>query len=565
MRQWGLPGQTAAPPPPPHPHPIPPTPSSAITGAEALYADLGHFNRRAITIDTCFIVWPCLLLQYLGQTAVLLRTPSAWTDAATNPAGTGGPFWAAIPRPVYWPMLALTVLESIVASQALISASFSIVSQAVAAGFFPRLHIKHTSRSFVGQIFVPAINWTLLVLCVLVVCLFRTSTAIGDAYGIAVLAIMLLTTAMMTLLMVTVWRAPLPVAGAFFVVFSTIEGALWTSTLLKIPGRGWLAVVMALAWMAFMAVWLSGTAVRRRELHTTQLETLLIAADAGDGADPSTSMTVPVPPLRAAAAAHASNIRRTRGVALFYTEAVDGGAPPVLAHLLARLPVLYQVNIFLTVRYVPLPEVAPHERLLARDTETDGFYIVVARYGYLERPVHDAAFAASVVNHVVARLHDRLATAAATDPPLAAALGLSPSFAVELADWRAKRREGDATRAPPRLAGQLASDDAPGTPRNALRRALAAAPAVPDRCVAARSAMAQVRVLENARDNKACVFVIGRSEVHLPQGGSARTRLRRALLGIPFSAMVKFFNEDVATSYGVPRDQALAVVLPYDF
>lgn len=103
--------------------------ASVITGAEALYADLGHFNRSAITIVTCGLVWPCLLAAYLGQAATLLATPTAWTDAGTNPVGTGGPYWASIPRAVYWPMLALTVAESVVASQAMISASFSVAAQ----------------------------------------------------------------------------------------------------------------------------------------------------------------------------------------------------------------------------------------------------------------------------------------------------------------------------------------------------------------------------------------------------------------------------------------------------
>ena len=281
-----------------------------------------------------------------------------------------------------------------------------------------------------------------------------------------------------------------------------------------------------------MTIWLAGKRARAAALRPTPLKALLIAPpDAG--ADASATMSVHVPALARLVRPDAS-IPRARGVALFYTDAPDGSAPPVLAHLLPRLPVLYEVNVLLHVRFVPLPDVAPPDRLLARDTGVAGFFEVVARYGYAERPSHDAAFAAAVVDHVLARL----AVRAAGDGALAAALGVAPG-----ADAGAVRAAVKA--APPRALG---GDHA-----------------------AVADALTQMRVLEHARDQASVVYVVGRSDVRLDEGGGVsarrgmRARARRLLLGVPFACMLKFFQDDIVSSYGVPREQALQVVLPFDF
>jgi len=283
---------------------------------------------------------------------------------------------------------------------------------------------------------------------------FRTSTGIADAYGIAVGCDMLLTTFLAALVggarggaaglvgnlcgcshsrspptttpsltpsvqvMITVWRLPVAAGLAFYLCFTLIEGALWSAALLKIVGYGWFAILIASLWAAVMAVWAAGSALRRDALASPPLDTLLNAAAAGaaGGTGGGASLTVPVPPLRSAAVGARGALARARGVAIFYTDALDGGAPPVLAHLLARLPVLYQVgerekagggsyvgssaatpphppsprpppqvNIFLTNRFVPLPDIAPGERLLARDAGVEGFFQVVARCAKGER------------------------------------------------------------------------------------------------------------------------------------------------------------------------------------
>jgi K+ potassium transporter len=433
-------------------------------------------------------------------------------------------------------------------------------------------------------VYVRAVNYCLLILCVIVVCLFRTSTTIGDAYGIAVTALMLLTTMLMILFMISVWRSPLLLVVLFGAVFILLEGALWTSTLLKTPNGGWLAIAMSAGWMAFMAVWLAGCGAHRRGLVATPLDVLVVVDGSGAGTK------VPIRKRVDDSGTTTTTVTTTRapGVALFYTDEIDTAdtAPPVLAHLLARLPAcLFQVNICLHVRVVPLPEVAVHERLLARDTDVDGFYSVVARYGYLERPIHDAAFAAAVLDHVIARLHDRIAVASATDPALATALDLPASFAADYSAWAAAvaaAAEGDSlvcgsggggngvggasVKGGVGASAQAATSSS--SPITAIKRALATAPAspiLPDRCSSARSAIAQIRVLETARDQQTSLFVLGRSDVELPAAGGVSERVRNVVLGMPFAVLCKFFNDDLLASYGVPREQALQVVLPYDF
>ena len=285
-----------------------------------------------------------------------------------------------------------------------------------------------------GQIYIPVVNYALLALCLTIVLAFRTSSTVADAYGIAVLLDMLVTTILATLVMISVWRVPLMLAAAFFIVFSVVEGVLWSSTLRKVVGYGWMAVIMAVMWGGVMAgeffvllcvwwgcaqrahdsstpstthhqplsamcllvhgqgvcaalptstappffpVWSAGTAARRKSISAPPLATLLDAASAGEYVAEGSSLTVPIVPLRHTNGAK-GRIARARGVALFYSDRLDS-APPVLAHLLTRMPVLFQVQIFLTNRFVPLPEVDPKERLLARDAGVEGFFHVVAR------------------------------------------------------------------------------------------------------------------------------------------------------------------------------------------
>lgn len=203
----------------------------AVTGAEALYADLSHFDRPSITAATLGFVYPALVVNYLGQGALLLASA-----AGTAPAGIhSAVFWSSVPKPVFWPVWVVATAATVVASQALISASFSVVAQAIRQRFVPRLRVIHTSRTHAGQIYVPAINWGLAALAVGVVLAFRSSDRLGNAYGITVLLDMLLTTCFCSLVALTVWRLHLALVIPFFLFFFCVEGAFWSSTLMKVP------------------------------------------------------------------------------------------------------------------------------------------------------------------------------------------------------------------------------------------------------------------------------------------------------------------------------------------
>ncbi|KAI9015537.1 potassium transporter-domain-containing protein [Hyaloraphidium curvatum] len=217
----------------------------AITGTEALFADLGHFSRLSIQISTIAVAYPCLILQYLGQTAMLLDDPSEWEQA----------FWAAVPGPLYWFIVVLSILATIIASQALISASFSVVSQAMRLSLFPPVKIVHTSAHHATQIYSPDINWILMVLTIVVVAAFQSSEALAAAYGIAVCMDMMLTTILITTVMAMVWRVHWAIYVPFFLFYALVVGAYLSSNLLKVPSGGWLPLAMAFIIASIMGLW----------------------------------------------------------------------------------------------------------------------------------------------------------------------------------------------------------------------------------------------------------------------------------------------------------------------
>lgn len=201
----------------------------AVTGAEALYADMGHFGRKAISISWLYAAFPCLLLNYMGQGALLLDDPAA----AANPFFLLAPEWARLP------LVILATMATVIASQAVISGAFSVTQQAVQLGFLPRIRIAHTSASAAGQIYVPLVNWALLALVLLLVIGFQSSSNLAAAYGIAVTGTMVITSCMMGVLTFNVWRWNPLLAGATTGIFLLIDGAYFASNATKIPDGGW--------------------------------------------------------------------------------------------------------------------------------------------------------------------------------------------------------------------------------------------------------------------------------------------------------------------------------------
>eukprot|EP00249_Psilotum_nudum_P018191 c26681_g2_i1 orf=652-3183(+) len=321
-----------------------------ITGGEAMFADLGHFSVRSIQIAFSCIVYPCLLLAYMGQAAYLLRYPSNVDDA----------FYKSTPDVVFWPMLVIATLAAMIASQAMISATFSVIKMALAIDCFPRVKVVHTSKRFMGQIYIPVINWFLMIMCVVVTACFKSTDQIGNAYGVAVVGDMLVTTSLVTLIMIMIWQTSLFLALGFVLIIGSVELLYLSAVLLKVPEGGWVPLALAAAVLAVMYIWHYGNRMKyHSELeHKISMDYI---ADLG-----SNLGTVRVP-----------------GVGLLYNELVQG-IPSVFGYFISSLPAIHNMIVFVCIKYVPVPVVPQMERFLFRRVGPRNYHLYrcVARYGY---------------------------------------------------------------------------------------------------------------------------------------------------------------------------------------
>ncbi|XP_020576701.1 probable potassium transporter 11 [Phalaenopsis equestris] len=322
----------------------------SITGTEALFADLCHFPVLAIQIAFTLVVFPCLLLAYSGQAAYIMQHQDHVFDA----------FYRSIPGSMYWPMFIVATAAAIIASQATISATFSIIKQALALGCFPRVKVVHTSRKFLGQIYIPDINWILLVLCIAVTAGFKNQSQIGNAYGTAVVLVMLVTTLLMIPVMLLVWRSH-PIFIFLFTALSLlVELTYFSAVLFKVNQGGWVPLVIAAAFLLIMYVWHYGTVKRYEfELHSKVSLAWIL------GLGPSLGLV------------------RVPGIGFVYTE-LPSGVPHIFSHLITNLPAIHSVVVFVCVKYLPVYIVPMEERFLVKRIGPKEFHMFrcVARYGY---------------------------------------------------------------------------------------------------------------------------------------------------------------------------------------
>jgi KUP system potassium uptake protein len=323
----------------------------AVTGGEALYADMGHFGARPIRYGWYGMVLPCLMLNYLGQGAFVL----------SHPAAVKNPFYEAVPEWALYPMIVLATMAAIIASQAVITGAYSVARQAMQLGYIPRMQIKHTSRDTIGQIYVPYINWVLMVAVLTVVLMFRSSTALATAYGISVSATMLIDTLLLALVARALWprarKWVLPLCVLFFVVdlgFVVANGA-------KFLDGAWFPVVLGLVVFTLLRTWRRGRELLHEEVRKEgiQLDSFL----------PGLMLA---PPLR------------VPGTAIFMT-ADQGVVPHGLLHNLKHNKVLHERNVFLTVKTLTVPY-APAGSRLKIEPVGDDFYRVMVRFGFMETP-----------------------------------------------------------------------------------------------------------------------------------------------------------------------------------
>ena len=320
-----------------------------VTGGEALYADMGHFGKRPIRMAWFYFVLPALLLNYFGQGALILR----------EPAGAENPFFMLAPRALLYPLVALATMAAIIASQALISGAFSLTQQAVQLGYCPRVTIIHTSKTEAGQIYIPEVNTALMIGCLLVVLGFRSTGALGAAYGIAVTGTMAITTILFYLLARSRWNWPLAYAVPFLAFFLIIDLAFFGSNALKVMHGGWVPIVVGLAIFTLMTTWYQGRRIVLKLLTRASLPIELFLKSVAD-----------------------HKPARVPGTAVFMTSDPDG-APLVLLHHLKHNKVLHEQVVLLSVLSATVPEIPVDERIQVTEL-AEGFWRVKARYGFME-------------------------------------------------------------------------------------------------------------------------------------------------------------------------------------
>jgi KUP system potassium uptake protein len=323
----------------------------AVTGAEALYADLGHFGRKPIQTAWLGFVLPALMVNYFGQGALVL----------SNPAALSSPFYLLYPEWALVPMVILATAATIIASQAVITGAFSLTRQAIQLGLLPRLGITHTSESMAGQIYMPRVNWLLLIAVLFMVLLFKNSSALAAAYGVAVTAEMVITSLIAFFLIWRLWGWSVWQTALLIVPLLFIEQAFFAANMLKIFEGAWVPLLMAACVGLVMVTWVRGARLLAKQTRKNEadLDWLLRKLEAK-------------PP------------HRVPGTAVFFT-ADPTAAPTALMHNLKHNRILHERNIILSIKTEDIPRVPRYERVTV-DRVTDTFIRIVARYGFMETP-----------------------------------------------------------------------------------------------------------------------------------------------------------------------------------
>lgn len=340
-----------------------------ITGSEAMFADLGHFSYTAIQIAFTSLVYPALILAYMGQAAYLSHHHHSTHHIS---------FYITVPACVRWPVLVVAILASVVGSQAIISGTFSIINQSQSLSCFPRVKVVHTSDKMHGQIYIPEINWVLMILCIAVTIGFRDTKHMGNASGLAVMTVMLVTTCLTSLVIIICWKKPPIVALLFLIFFGSVELLYFSASLTKFTEGAWLPILLALFLMTIMFVWHYATIKKYEyDLHNKVSLDWLLALGPSLG------------------------IARVPGIGLVFTD-LTSGIPANFSRFVTNLPAFHRILVFVCVKSVPVPFVPPAERYLVGRVGPTAHrsYRCIVRYGY--RDVHQDvdSFESELVNRL---------------------------------------------------------------------------------------------------------------------------------------------------------------------
>ncbi|KAM7527657.1 hypothetical protein LguiB_031067 [Lonicera macranthoides] len=341
----------------------------SITGVETMFADLGHFSTLSVKIAFTCLVYPCLILAYLGEAAFLSR----------NHEDIQRSFYKAIPEAVFWPVFIVATFAAVVGSQAVISATFSIISQCCALNCFPRVKIVHSSSKIYGQIYIPEVNWILMCLCLAVTIGLRDTNMIGHAYGLAVTTVMFVTTCLTAMVMIIVWKQKIITTAIFLLFFGSIELLYLSAALFKVPEGGWIPLLISLIFMSIMFLWNYG----RLKKHEFDLENKV-----------SMSRILSLGP--------SLGMVRVPGIGLVYTNLVSG-IPAIFGHFVTNLPAFHQVLIFVCVKSVQVPYVSERERFLISRVGPREYrmFRCILRYGYKDLQQENYNFENRLVSAII--------------------------------------------------------------------------------------------------------------------------------------------------------------------
>lgn len=322
-----------------------------VTGVEALYLDMGHFGKNPVRLTWLTIALPCLLLNYLGQGALLLSNPNAISN----------PFYLMVPEWALWPIVGLATAATVIASQAVISGAYSMVNQGILLGFIPRMNILHTSDSQRGQIYIPAVNWALLIMVIVTVLEFRESVSLAAAYGLSVTSTMLVTTILLSIVMRREWHINPIIILCMIVIFLVIDIGFWTATLIKIKDGGWYPITLALVMFTCSLTWYRGRKLLRDKLIIE---------------------SIPLEGFIKNLLAHPPH--RVEGTAIFLTPHIDF-VPAAMLHNLKHNHVMHERVFFLKLSTWDVPFVRDEDRLSLKDLDGN-VYVVRSVHGFKETP-----------------------------------------------------------------------------------------------------------------------------------------------------------------------------------
>ena len=363
----------------------------AFTGVEALFADLGAFSRRAVQLSWLCFAYPCLLLAYIGQAAYISRNTGAYSNPSFN----------STPPGMFYPSLVVAVLAAIVASQTMITATFQLLSQIIKLSYFPQIKVVHTSKTFHNQIYIPWVNWLLMIGTIAVTAAYNNTTKLGEAYGVCVILVTFITTTLVSLVALVVWRLPFVLVLAGFLVFGALDGLYLSSALVKVPDGAWFTLALAVVLANIVILWRYGKenqwhaeASDRMPLSTLYSDKVHLLRD---GLSPAATTAMsenqkPFTPIMNGTVASS-----LKGMGIFFDKG-GSGVPTVFTHFLQKFQAAPKVCVFFHIRPLSKPTVPPDDRFSVSrcftkrppgsNTPLPDYFRVTLRHGYIDEVVN---------------------------------------------------------------------------------------------------------------------------------------------------------------------------------